>query len=172
MNETGQSNLKSIIGWSLLVLSLAAIYFFPESFGLPSAQTSPGVSNSLLSNNSSGQVAQNNSPGQYIVPTAVIIPTRALTPTRDCNLWNEIGAWHKGKILCVQGIVYSTGSDKVAYYIKFSPSMTAFYFVSYAYIYPDVKPGMCVRASGIVKQIGNTPVILLDESVQHLKKCN
>jgi hypothetical protein len=59
--------------------------------------------------------------------------------------------------------VYSASDDGVAWYVKFKSDYTSFYFVSYAWNYPEVQAGSFVKGRGIVKRIGNAPVIVLDE---------
>jgi hypothetical protein len=66
-----------------------------------------------------------------------------------------------GKILCVEGTVLNTKTQNNAFIISFSDQKGAFYIVVYDRVYSKVKPGVCVRVKGEIKQLGNNPVIAL-----------
>jgi hypothetical protein len=92
---------------------------------------------------------------------AVKRPTPTSEP--DCFLWSEVDISDVGQDICVYGYVLSAYQTDEAYFIAFGPSSTDFFLLSYDLHYPDIKTGACVVASGKVKRLGLTPVIVLSQ---------
>ena len=108
-------------------------------------------------------------PASYI-PTLRPTIKPLFTPTRDCEHWMNITLADKGRTLCVTGTVVSAYSDTSGpvpiFYIAFAKGGGNFYMISYNGYYNSLD-GNCVRARGKIDVIGNTPVMIINDSLNY-----
>lgn len=86
----------------------------------------------------------------------------------SCISWKEAFA-HIGEQTCVTGIVTSTYNSGRAFFINFTSNRTAFYAVSFDYIWDDLQ-GSCVIVEGEIVRYENRPEIIIRDPNQ-LKSC-
>ena len=97
-------------------------------------------------------------------------PGPAATRTPSCADWSMITLQDVDKYMCVQGIVNSTYKYEGVYFITFGKQPGDFYLLSYDYRYADLGIGDCVRISGTIEQLGQSPVIAITDS-ESLLQC-
>jgi len=90
-----------------------------------------------------------------------IQPTENPLRARGCIKWSDVQQNHVGRSICVFGIVKSIQSSATTYTIQFNDDWHAFKIQdwNYNYYYPEVKPGMCVGATGSV--VDNVSFLML-----------
>lgn len=150
----------------------------------PLLQSSPALSNS-------GGFASNNGSVVFSSPTPRRIPTHTASvdysglssggensppniasgAPSGCLSWNSVSLSNVGQEVCATGTVWGAYDSGEAFFVTFSQDSSAFYVLSYDWFFPDVKPGSCVVARGVVKKLGRAPVILI-EYQDHLYLCN
>lgn len=82
------------------------------------------------------------------------------TPTDSCLIWSQVTYLMEGQYLCVYGTVFSIyQTDNSWTRIKFSSFSDTFFIEDINYTYPDLKPGNCVQAYGIIRLYGKIPHI-------------
>jgi ribosomal protein S27AE len=87
------------------------------------------------------------------------------TPAPNCRRPKEITLQDVGSTLCVRGVVRWAFAQSLTYYVSFSTGATDFYMVGYNWPeYPGsgVNPGDCLQITGLVQQLGNNPVMVVD----------
>ncbi len=98
-------------------------------------------------------------------PTSEITATIGITPTlgpTDCVPALQVTLEDVGKTLCVTGEVLRVspqGGEN--YFIVISDEKGSFYFISYGIKWPAAVPGACVMATGEIKQLSSSPVMVL-----------
>ncbi|MBN1187542.1 MAG: DUF4190 domain-containing protein [Bacteroidales bacterium] len=87
----------------------------------------------------------------------------------ECVEWSMITLNDVGKKKCVYGTIIKQRSDATALYLIFSPEYDDFYFISYGnWYYPGIE-GNCALAYGEIKQLGQAPVMVIDNYM--LRQC-
>jgi len=99
-------------------------------------------------------------------PTPEITTTLVTSATPagpgDCVSALNVTLEDVGKTLCVSGVVLRVSPQgNEDYLILFSDEKGKFYFVSYGYKWPVANPGACVMATGEVKKLLSSPVMVL-----------
>lgn len=91
-------------------------------------------------------------------------PTRPrATSTPDCLSATLVRLRHVGMELCVYGEVWSVYESGEAFIVEFSDKSNALYLLSYDYYWPDMRPGDCVLAEGKIEQLGDNPVMVVQD---------
>jgi hypothetical protein len=94
--------------------------------------------------------------------TLPLAPTNtACMPAQDVSLSNV------GKNLCITGTVKRVNTLNDVSYIRFDDNTGSFYLLLYGWIWKEAKPGVCIQASGEIKKLGTSPVIVLGQQAPH-----
>ncbi len=90
-------------------------------------------------------------------PRPTVNPLR----TQGCIKWSDVQQEHIGRTICVFGIVKLKRSSDQLYTIQFSDDWNDFKIQdwNYNYYYPEVKPGVCIVATGRV--VDNVSFLML-----------
>ena len=89
------------------------------------------------------------------------------TPAPNCRSVHDITLQDVGSTLCVRGVVRWAYASSLTYYVSFGTGANDFYLIGYNWPeYPGsgVNPGDCVQFVGLVQQLGNNPVMVVDPS--------
>lgn len=128
-----------------------------------------------ISQNHAKKLNQANSP-QQSNPNPVFVPTYTLweprntlsqstsTPSINCHLWSEISLADVGENTCVYGKAINTFSRDGAFFVIFSNAKGAFYFLYYGEGWYEGMKGNCVTSRGEIKQLGQSPVMVVQEN--------
>jgi len=93
---------------------------------------------------------------------------RPLAPTSPaCLSVQDVSLTNVGKNLCITGTVKAVNSGDNVSYIRFDDNTGSFYLLLYGWTWKEAKPGVCIQASGEVKKLGSSPVIVLSEQAPH-----
>ena len=94
--------------------------------------------------------------------------TRPLAPTiAACMPAQDVSLTNVGKNLCITGTISGVNTVDNVSYVRFDDNRGSFYLLLYGWTWKEAKPGVCVRASGEVKKLGSSPVIVLGQQAPH-----
>jgi hypothetical protein len=129
---------------------------------LPATNTRPQPSNTP---NSSPTIRPTKTPVVAFVASPTPLPaTTTPTSSPSCRDVLSITLADVGQTICVQGVVIQTVTYPTYFMVVFSNKAGAFYWVSYDLVWSQAKLNTCYQVHGIVKRIGNSPVLLFNLS--------
>jgi hypothetical protein len=93
---------------------------------------------------------------------------RPLAPTIPaCLPAQDVSLTYVGKNLCITGTVKGVNTVNNVSYIRFDDNTGSFYLLLYGWTWKEARPGACVQASGEVKKLGSSPVIVLGQQAPY-----
>lgn len=135
-----------------------------NSFSNAVANSSPASESSQVNYAATTDAARNSGDlGWENDQNSITNPTATRSPTAEpCLTWAEITLDDVGKTRCVYGVVLTAYTNDNIFYMTFSRKASDFYMVSYGGWYEGVQ-GNCVLGKGEIKQIGQAPIMIIDE---------
>lgn len=164
-NSTGLTEIAG--GWkAFTILAILAAVIAVFAYASTSHNYNVQSSNSNSYYDSPTSIPRKTST-PILLPTSTATNVKAVFPTDDgCLSWNEVTASHKGKKLCVYGVVSDAyWGDPDRFFITFSSNKSAFrMIVLWGYYYKDII-GECVEATGVIKTYDNMPYMELGPEI-------
>jgi hypothetical protein len=92
--------------------------------------------------------------------TAIIIPASPTPEGSACLPVESVTLEQVGETVCITGTVIRSYEKDNIFFIIFAEKPDAFYMLSYDQVWSPAKPGVCVIATGEIKQLVGKPVMV------------
>jgi hypothetical protein len=161
-----------------VLYSLAQSKPEPTSTPLPTSTMPPATSTLILTSTptvrpTSTTTATSEAPRE----TETLPPDESPSPVptqqgqvSGCTPAEAITLADLGEELCVTGKVVRTEKQANSFLIVMVDEPATFYFVSYDRVWESLKPGACVMATGLIRQLLSSPVMIVGYS-NELEDC-
>jgi hypothetical protein len=99
-------------------------------------------------------------------PTDTLTPEVVVSPTSESGCLDVLAITLEdvGETACVEGTILRAEEHPNGFLIIFSDQKNAFYLVSYDLVWKQADEGLCIRTTGKIQQIGNSPVMVFGYS--------